>query len=207
MSTYNRRRFLKTSGLAAAALAATGTAGWPRKGFAKEPLGFAFWPWGSEIVTENAKLFEQEYSEQVNLQPIPGEYAAVVETKLAAKAPIDMFYAQRGQAARWYAAGWIHPIDDMPGLEEIKKEMFPGINEDSKAPDGRFIGLTYYNGGPFCLFRNEKVLSEAGYKATKNPADYPQTWDEVYKQCVEIKKKRIVEQPFLPAWYKAWTGG
>jgi multiple sugar transport system substrate-binding protein len=206
MTTHNRRRFLKTSGLAAAGVAVTRAIGQPRWAAAKEPLGFAFWPWGSEIVTENAKLFEKEFNEQVNLQPIPGEYAAVVETKLAAKAPIDMFYAQRGQAARWYAAGWIRPIDDMPDLEQIKKEMFPGIVEDSRAPDGKFIGLTYYNGGPFCLFRNEKVLGAAGYKATKNPTDYPQTWDEVFKQCLEIKKKKIVEQPFLPGWYKAWTG-
>ena len=39
-----------------------------------------------------------------------------------------------------------------------------------------------------------------------NPSDYPQTWDDVYKQAVDIKKKKIVENPILPAWYKAWTG-
>jgi multiple sugar transport system substrate-binding protein len=204
----SRRDFLKKSAMGAAGFAAANTVGFkfPSTATAKKPLTYAFWPWGSEIVSGNAKIFEEQYGEKVNLQPIPGEYAAVLETKLAAKAPIDIFRAQRGQAARWYAAGWIRPIDGMPDLEKIKSEAFPGIVEDAKAPDGKMIGLTYYNGGPFCLFRNEKVLSAAGFEATANLGDYPQTWDEVYEQAKVIKKKKIVEHPLLPCWFKAWTG-
>src|SRR5947209_3236535 len=73
-------------------------------------------------------------------------------------------------------------------------------------PDGKPTGPTYSTGAPFCLFPNEKVLGAAGYTPTANEADYPQTWDDVYKQAVDIKKKKIVETPILPAWYKAWTG-
>lgn len=207
--SLGRRDFLKSTaaGVAGAAAAGPLSAALWNSAAAAQPLTYAFWPWGSEIVTDNARIFEEQYGEKVNLQPIPGEYAAVLETKLASKAPIDMFRAQRGQASRWYAAGWIRPIDDLPDLEQIKSEMFDGIREDSKAwPDGKFLGLTYYNGGPFCLFRNEKVLGDAGYQATANEADYPQTWDEVTKQAQDIKKKGIVEHPILPAWYKAWTG-
>lgn len=205
-----RREFLKTTTAGVSTAVAMGSltrALMSRRAQAAQQLTYAFWPWGSEIVTDNARIFEEQYGEKINLQPIPGDYAAVLETKLASKAPIDMFRAQRGQASRWYAAGWIRAIDDLPGLDEIKAEMFPGIREDSKAwPDGKFLGLTYYNGGPFCLFRNEKVLSAAGYEATANESDYPQTWDEITKQARDIKKKGIVEHPILPAWYKAWTG-
>lgn len=202
-----RRDLLKSSALAVAGAAAGSLLAWPKSAAAAKQLTYAFWPWGSEIVTDNAQIFEEQYGEKINLQPIPGEYAAVLETKLVAKAPIDMFRAQRGQASRWYAAGWIRPIDDLPGVEQITSEMFDGIRESAKAwPDGKNLGLTYYNGGPFCLFRNEKILGAAGYQATANESDYPQTWEEVTKQAQDIKKKGIVEHPILPAWYKAWTG-
>ena len=87
----------------------------------------------------------------------------------------------------------------MPDLDKIKKEKFPGIGADALSwPDRKRIGLTYYNGGPYSLFRNEKLLSAGGYEATANPSDYPQTWDEIYKQAVDLKKKGIVENP-IPA--------
>ena len=49
-------------------------------------------------------------------------------------------------------------IDDMPQLDQIKKEEFPGIGFHALSwPDRERIGLTYTNGGPYCIFRNEKV--------------------------------------------------
>ncbi|KAG0747738.1 hypothetical protein G6F24_015503 [Rhizopus arrhizus] len=100
-------------------------------------------------------------------------------------------------ASRWYAAGWIRPIDDMPGLADIQKQMFPGIVDDARATDGRYLGLTYYNGGPFALFRNEKMLGAAGFGGTANAADYPQDWATGEKQAREIKKKGLSEHPML----------
>jgi multiple sugar transport system substrate-binding protein len=204
----SRRDFLKTSAAGVSGIALASALGLaPRRARADHQLTYAFWPWGSEIVAEGARNFEEQYGERLNLQPIPGEYAAVLETRLASGQAFDLFRAQRGQASRWYAAQWIRPIDDLPDLDMITAEEFPGIGADARSwPDGKRIGLTYYNGGPFCLFRNEQVLSAAGYEATANPAEYPQTWDEVYKQAVDIKNKGIVEHPILPAWYKAWTG-
>ena len=203
----NRRAFLKGSAMGAAGVAAAGAlGGLPPRAFAKDPLVFSFWPWGSEIVTSNAELFMKENDEAVDLQPIPGDYAAVLETKLASGAGLDMFYAQRGQASRWHAAGWIRPVDDMPGLDQIRSEMIPGLDQDTVAYNGDYLGLTYYNGGPFCLFLNLKPLQEWGFEATANPGDYPQTWDEVAKIARELKAKGISENPILPAWYNAWTG-
>ena len=46
-----------------------------RAGAGHGPAVFSFWPWGSEIVTSNADLFMAEQNEQVDLQPIPGDYA------------------------------------------------------------------------------------------------------------------------------------
>ncbi|QPC44355.1 extracellular solute-binding protein [Kaustia mangrovi] len=202
--SMTRRRFVAASALmGGSALAAGGLPGLAR---AMDPLRFAFWPWGSEIVEGNAKAFREEMGLPLELAPIPGDYAAVLETKLAGGAPLDMFYAQRGQASRWHAAGWIRPINDMPGLDEIKDQMFPGIVADARAMNGDYLGLTYYNGGPMCMFRNEEVLDKAGFGGTGNPDDYPKTWDEVADQARAIKKKGIVEHPMLINMYNAWTG-
>ena len=203
-----RRQALKTSGAGiAGAVAANGVGAlWARQALAAEALTYAFWPWGQEIVEENARKFEATFGETLNLEPIPGDYLATLETKLAGGAPIDMFRAQRGQASRWHAAGWIQPLNGLPDLEKIKSEMFPNIVESSIQPNGDFLGLTYYDGGPFVLFRNEKVLTAAGFEATGNPSDYPSTWEEITKQAREIKKKGIVEHPILVEWNTEWVG-
>ena len=203
----DRRQFLTNLSLGGAAVAsATGLS--PFRALADDiELNYTFWPFGDEIIADNARIFTEQYGIKVSLQPTSGEYAAVIETKLVSGTRLDLFRAQRGQASRWFAAQWIRPIDDMPDLDKIKKEEFPGIGADALSwPDHRRIGLTYYNGGPYCMFRNEKVLSAGGYEATANPSDYPQTWDEIYKQAVDLKKKGIVENPILPTWFKSWTG-
>jgi multiple sugar transport system substrate-binding protein len=205
----SRRRFLKNTAMGAAGLAGASAMGsmMPHMASASDdPLVFGFWPWGSEIVTSNADAFMAEYNENVELMPIPGDYAAVLETKLASGTKLDMFYAQRGQAARWHAAGWIRPINDLPGLDQIRSEMFEGLDFDSLAPNGDYLGLTYYNGGPFCLFRNEKLLDAGGHGGTANASDYPTTWEEIANISRDLKKKGISEHPLMLSWYKAWTG-
>lgn len=208
-SGLDRRAFLRNLSLGVSGAALAGVPGLsPTRALAADaPLTYAFWPFGDQIIADDAKIFAEQYGRTVNLQPITGDYSAALETKLAAHQPFDLFRAQRGQASRWFAAKWIRPIDDLPDLDKISKEEFPGIGADARSwPDGKRIGLTYYNGGPFCLFRNEKVLSAGGYKVGANVDDYPKTWDEVYKQAVDLKKKGIVENPILFPWVKSWTG-
>ena len=208
-SDMDRREFIKrlSLGISGAALAGAGGLS-PVDALADDiELNYTFWPFGDEIIAQNARIFTEQYGPKVNLQPTSGDYAAVMETKLVSGTRLDLFRAQRGQASRWFAAQWIRPIDDMPDLDKIKKEEFPAIGADAVSwPEHKRIGLTYYNGGPYCMFRNEKVLSARGYEATANPGDYPQTWDEIYKQAVDLKKKGIVENPILPTWFKSWTG-
>ena len=43
-----------------------------------------------------------------------------------------MFYVSERKASRWYTAGWINPIDSMPGLSEIHSEMLPGVVETQR---------------------------------------------------------------------------
>jgi multiple sugar transport system substrate-binding protein len=208
-SDLRRRDFIRnvSVGVSGAALASAVGLAPLRARAADASLTYAFWPFGDQIIADDAKIFTEQYGWPVNLQPITGDYSAALETKLAARQPFDLFRAQRGQASRWFAAKWIRPIDDLPELDLITKQEFPGIGADARSwPDHKRIGLTYYNGGPFCMFRNEKVLAAGGYMATANVGDYPKSWEDIYKQAVDLKKKGIVENPILPPWYKAWTG-
>ena len=203
----DRRAFLKGLSLGVSGAAVAGGLAPFRALAADVELNYTFWPFGEEIIADDAQIFTEQYGYPVALQPTSGDYAAVMETKLVSGTRLDLFRAQRGQASRWFAAQWIRPIDDMPDLDKISAEDTSGIGRDARSwPDQKRIGLTYYNGGPYCMFRNEKVLTAGGYEATANPSDYPQSWEDIYKQAVDLKKKGIVEHPILPTWFKSWTG-
>lgn len=202
----DRRKFVQNLAMGASAAAVAGLP--PLQALAQQiELNYTFWPFGDEIIADNARIFTEQYGYPVTLQPTSGDYGAVMETKLVSGQRFDLFRAQRGQASRWFAADWIRPIDDMPQLDQITNEEFPGIGFDALSwPDHKRIGLTYYNGGPYCMFRNEKVLAAGGYMATANPSDYPQSWEDIYKQAKDLKQRGIVEHPILPTWFKSWTG-
>ncbi|KAG1433893.1 hypothetical protein G6F57_021865 [Rhizopus arrhizus] len=107
-----RRDFLLRSAAGLAGAAGLAAGAWPLQALAQapSPLTFAFWPWGSEIVQQGAARFTQESGVPVNLSPIPGDYAAVLETQLAAKAPLDML----DPPDRRHARPGRHPEADVP---------------------------------------------------------------------------------------------
>ena len=96
----NRREFIRN--LSCGGVALTGTTGLASFPAAADDieLNYTFWPFGDEIIAENARLFTEQYGIKVNLQPTSGEYAAVMETKLISGTRLDLFRAQRGQQHR-----------------------------------------------------------------------------------------------------------
>jgi multiple sugar transport system substrate-binding protein len=100
----DRRKFLGNLALGGAAVASA--IGLPRCSEVADDieLNYTFWPFGDEIVADNARIFTEQYGIKVSLQPTSGDYAAVIETKLVSGTRLDLFRAQRGQAARWFAA-------------------------------------------------------------------------------------------------------
>src|SRR5262245_53350857 len=78
-TAISRRNYLKgAAGTLSGAALASAIGLTPPRAKAATELTYAFWPWGSEIVTDNARIFKEQYGENINLQPIPGEYAAVL---------------------------------------------------------------------------------------------------------------------------------
>lgn len=191
----NRRSVLKGGLAAGAALAVPGVAG---KALAapEDPLHFVGWQYNPQIVAENVETFKTLNDENVNYELVPGEYHAVVETKLIAGQHIDMMYSEEDRIVRWNRAGWTRSLDGLPGLDEIKANMYDVNVHNMSLPDGGLGGLPYYTG--FNSFVcNQNHLDAAGMEP-------PATWDELLDQCRKLKADGISDHPYISAWTRQW---
>ena len=188
-----RRQVLKGTVAGAAALTMPGLF---NKAEAKEPVHFVGWQYHPEIVEENVGHFKRIYNESVNYELVPGEYHAVVETKLISGQHIDMMYSEEDRIARWNRAGWTRDLEGLPGLQQIKDGMYDVNIGNMSLPNGKLAGLPYYSG--FNSFVcNQKHLDKARL-------DPPSTWGEFMDQCRKLKKDKISNYPYISAWAKAW---
>ena len=191
----NRRSVLKGGLAAGAALAVPGVAG---KALAapEDPLHFVGWQYNPQIVAENVETFKTLNDENVNYELVPGEYHAVVETKLIAGQHIDMMYSEEDRIVRWNRAGWTRSLDGLPGLDQIKANMYDVNVHNMSLPDGGLGGLPYYTG--FNSFVcNQNHLDAAGMEP-------PATWDELLDQCRKLKADGISDHPYISAWTRQW---
>ncbi len=170
------------------------------------PLRVAFWEVNPEIVINNLRRFETSHDEWILAEPTPEPYEQTLRLRLHGSDAPDIFYAQRGEAARWHALGLIHPLNEFTGLDKIRSRMHPVIEADSLSTDGCFLGLTYYNAGPFALFRNEKLLAQKGFSGTEHIDSYPQHWEDVEAQSLELKYSGLCDYPLLMRWFARPTG-
>ena len=191
----NRRAVLKGGLAAGAAMAVPGVAS---KALAapEDPLHFVGWQYNPQIVAENVETFKTLNDENVNYELVPGEYHAVVETKLIAGQHIDMMYSEEDRITRWNRAGWTRSLDGLPGLDEIKANMYDVNVHNMSLPDGSLGGLPYYTGFNAFLC-NQNHLDAAGIEP-------PATWDEVLDQCRKLKADGISEYPYVSDWTRQW---
>ena len=158
-----------------------------------KPLEFDVWAYLTEIVEENVAEFKKEYTEQVDLKVMPGDYNAVMESKHMARTPADIMFTMADRNYRWYKAGWVISIE-APWIEELKAEAFGGVLAACLTADDKMVALPYAN-QTYCLWRNAKMLGDAGFKDF-----YPKTKEELYENCLELKQKGICEFPILLPW-------
>jgi multiple sugar transport system substrate-binding protein len=192
-----RRRAVLHGGLAGAA--ALVLPGLSRSALAQDqpPLSFVGWQYNPQIVEENVNIFRELYCENVNYELVPGEYHAVVETKLIGGQKIDMMYAEEDRLVRWWRANWVRDIEDLPGVPEIKAGMFDINVYNMTLPDGKLGGLPYYTG--FNSFVcNGRHLEAAGLEP-------PASWEEFLEQCRKLKADGIAEYPYMSAWQRQWA--
>ena len=107
-----------------------------------------------------------------------------------------MMYSEEDRIVRWNRAGWSRSLDGLPGLDEIKANMYDVNVHNMSLPDGSLGGLPYYTG--FNSFVcNQNHLDAAGMEP-------PATWDELLDQCRKLKADGISDYPYISAWTRQW---
>src|SRR5690349_14525222 len=104
--------------------------------------------------------------------------------------------ADPGYLGKWYKAGLVQNIEGLPGLDKLKKDMYPSALPDLKGPDGKMVGLPYFSGVEG-FFYNAAMFDKAGL----NP---PTTWAELIDAARQLKSKGIAPVPFAPKWSPAF---
>ena len=192
-----RRRAVLRGGLAGAASLALPGLSRGALAQASPPLTFVGWQYNPQIVEENVNIFRELYDETVDYELVPGEYHAVVETKLIGGQKIDMMYSEEDRLVRWWRANWVRDIEDLPGVPEIKAGMYDVNVHNMTLPDGKLGGLPYYTGF------NSFVSNRRHLDAAK--LEPPTTWDELLDHCRKLKTDGVAEYPYLSAWQRAWA--
>jgi multiple sugar transport system substrate-binding protein len=221
----SRRKYLgAVGGLAAAAVVGWGLAGYlasrpPAPGVVKtitetktitatptapvttpvtKPIIFAHWAYRPDIVTDNVKKFEELYGVKVTENVYTENYNAITESSFIAGEGPDICYMQDFNREKWYRAGWIQSISDIPGAMEHAKMMIPTIRPMYESAEGELLGMPYYIAFQTLQY-NGKIFDELGLTL-------PKTWDDVYKLCKESKGKTTsfgkLDYPFAPNWEK-----
>ena len=165
-----------------------------------QPVFFRGWQYKTDVVQENIARYNNTMNGKVDYATVTGDYPALMEQSLMAGAELDLLYANPSQAGRYFDGGWIMPAEELPGIEEIKADLYPNIR-DAWTYKGKLLGLSY-----FVSTRGAMHVNLAAYeKAGLTDAQFPKTWDELYEQINALKDKGLA-QPYLPAWFNEWYG-
>ena len=122
--TINRRTFLGTAGLAATA-AVLGE-GLLRAARADKPINFSGWVFKPDTVKDYVDYFNRKHGGQVKYEAIPwANYHPTMETRALAGEVVDVMYCNAANRERWCENGLIRALDDLPGMDEIKKKIAP----------------------------------------------------------------------------------
>jgi multiple sugar transport system substrate-binding protein len=197
MNTISRRGFLATTA-AATAMTAAG----PRIAHAQDRADPAsllrgvgttleFRNWGAigrEV--EGANRFLDANSDlSVNWVNVSfGSFRDAMATEFVGGSRLDATTIPESELAGWAEAGFIRPVDDLPGYEDLAADALGGAVTAGLGIDGRAYGIPYTS-DPFGYVYNRRILNEAGFEAP------PTTMDEVRTQMEAIKKAGLQEFP------------
>ena len=197
MRVTNRRDLLAGAGALSTAAA---VGGFPSPARAASPINFIGWTFRPDMVQSYVDFFNKTYSEQVNYSTLPWpQFHQTLEQKAFAGEIVDVMYCFHSFRERWSQTGLIRPLDDLPGIDDIKKAMAPAALANLQDKQGRLVAMPYFVNLYIAMY-NEPMLQQGGFQ---KPAG---SWDELVEHCVKLKKDKISEYPYLPNWNPTITG-
>ncbi len=194
-SVISRRRFIGATGAGLAAVAvpsvvtkAAKAATLPTVTYGTDAgLGPNLAPW--------FRTFNSQYKNAHAALALFSSYYPDVQARLAAGGKgLDVVFTDPGFAETWYQNGWIQPLDGLPGLAELNKDVVPtSLKKDLLATDGKQISIPYYNSLQLFTY-NDQLLRKVSHTV-------PTTWAQVTEMCGELKKAGV-ESPYCAFWNK-----
>jgi multiple sugar transport system substrate-binding protein len=198
--TQSRRNFLKATTMAGLG-AGLGSAGLFSPAFAADTtVSFAGWAFEPQVVDGLVKQFmAQNPTIHVDYTPLDLQlYNEKMVALFNAGSQPDAFYVRDTNLAAWVEAGWVQPIDGLPKLDELDKDIFQ-FNREALSYKGKQYGTPYY-GDIYLYLYDKKALAKANVKSP------PVTLDQLKAAAIEVKKAGITKYPILKG-YKFSTDG
>jgi len=199
----SRRSFLRTSLAAglAVGLAGCGQAAEPTPTAATKPadgsvpapppLKLVSWIFEPQEVEANLKRFmEQNPDLSVEHSPIERQfYNEKMVAQFTAQTSMDVVYVSDVDFAAWVEAGWLLPIDGLPGLEEVNRDVYPFNLQALKYGDKQY-GLPFY-GEIRALLYDDRALKAAGVDQP------PVTLEQLKNVALVAKRAGVAEHPIV----------
>ncbi|MGE8942255.1 extracellular solute-binding protein [Leptospira interrogans] len=186
--TLTRRSLLGAAGTAALLPVASLQSAFAQ---AQTKVTFSGWAFEPQIVEDNVKLFNADNPDlDVIYTPLDLMlYNEKMVSLFSANSQPDVFYVRDSNFGAWVEAGWLRPIDGMPGLDELNKSMFP-FNREAMFYKGKQYGLPYY-GDPYIYMFDRTMLQKAGVEKP------PVTLDQLKEASLAIKSAKLASYPIL----------
>jgi multiple sugar transport system substrate-binding protein len=190
----SRRRFLTTSALAGTGMVLGGLGLTSRARAAETSVRFAGWAFEPQVVEQRLRQFMAENPDiKVNYSPLDMQlYSEKMIALFNAGTQPDAFYVRDTDLGAWVDAGWLQPIDGLPKLDELNRDIFP-FDRQALFYKGKQYGTPYY-GDIYVYIYDRTALDKAGVKAA------PVTLDQLKNAALEVKKAGIAQYPILKGY-------
>ncbi|WP_136660905.1 extracellular solute-binding protein [Nitratireductor sp. XY-223] len=116
------------------------------------------------------------------------KYRDALTAEFVGGSKLDSMTIPETELSGWADAGFLAPVDEMPGYEAVAANAVPAAIEAGKGLDGRAYGIPYTM-DPFGYVYNRRMLNDAGFGSP------PKNLDEIRAQMQAIKKAGINEFP------------
>jgi multiple sugar transport system substrate-binding protein len=184
--TLSRRRLLAGTAVLPFASAA--------RAAAQTKVSFAGWAFEPQVTEADIKIFMQQNPDlDVAYTPLDMQsYNQKMIAQFNAGTQPDAFYVRDTDLGAWVEAGWLQPIDGLPGLAELDADIYP-FNRQALSYAGKQYGTPYY-GDIFVYMYDQAALKKAGITQA------PVTLDQLRDAALEIKKAGIAEYPIMKGY-------
>lgn len=163
---------------------------------------FEGWDYEATLVQQNLDAFGRANPDlRVDYTPITSaQYVRKIVAEFTGDNGPDALYCYDDSLASWAQAGYLQPLDGLPGVEEVYAGLYES-NAKALTFQGKRYGLPYYTDCHGLLY-NTELLAKAGINQP------PESLDELEQQALRIKQAGILRYPIgFPAQLSdTWSG-